>query len=181
MTTYTLPEFFKLMKPRRGRDRALIRKCITGLGLYAAQQARADPATPKIAELRGLIENLACYWGLDNVDGDPSAGPAILKEEFLDPFDARIQAVRSGVDIQADILAICRPYVIYGLYRYGADMAVSMGAMAKDEILSIAGLMKEIAAAWGCESATLDNLISDLETDAPLLEVPEPDAMGELP
>jgi hypothetical protein len=165
MPTYTLPELLEAMEPQSRSDKALIRECIDGLRLYAAQHAQRDPTSPKIAETRTLIETLTGYWGLDD------SGPDSV---YLKQFDDHIEAAVSGRDVS--ITNEHAAITVYGLYRYGMEMTVAQGVEAKDDILSMGALMREVAAAWDFESDTLDSLIASLEAEAQLLaDEPAPD------
>ncbi|MDR1538093.1 MAG: hypothetical protein LBU32_08870 [Clostridiales bacterium] len=46
MLRYTLEELIKIMEPQARRDKALIDKCIDGLGLYAAIKAMQEVGKP---------------------------------------------------------------------------------------------------------------------------------------
>lgn len=157
MPSYTLDELIEQMRPQAERDMALMLDCVDGLTLYAAQQAAADPASPKVAEMRGLIENLDGYWGLDEIDPD-----------ILRSFDERIGSVTPDAELSGEI-AKYQANTVYGLYRTGEDMVVSMGDSAADEIRSLSGLIKEIASAWDFESHILDNLTAHLDNEAIVL------------
>jgi hypothetical protein len=175
MPTYTLPELLEAMEPQSKSDKALIADCIAGLGLYAAGHAGLNPDSSKIAEMRSLVETLVCYWGLDDVNDDPMLSQDILNRAFLQPFDDRIEDAVHGAETAA-ITTEHAAITVYGLYRYGMEMTVAQGVEAKDDILSMGALMKEIAAAWDYESDTLDGLVASLEAEAQLLaDEPAPD------
>jgi len=163
MPAYTLDELIKIMQPQYERDKVLIRECIVGLTLYAAQHAAADTASPKVAEMRDLVEILACYWGLD--DG----GEQKLQSEFMRPFDNMVSLVPSGASLEAEIEKY-RSATVRGLHRYGMEMVAAQGVDSKDDILAARDLMNEIARAWDFESPVLDNLSRELESEARRLE-----------
>ena len=159
MPTYTLDELIKMNEPQAQRDKALISRCVDGLGLYAAQIAAEDRFSSKILEMRNLAETLVSYWGLDDDSLTKNAKP---RDEYLQAFDERVDEARTGGAVAGDAFQSA-PNVIYGLYRYGDDMAGSMGSEAMKEILSMSGLMKEIAKAWDFEPGVLDDLTTRLE------------------
>lgn len=163
MPYYTLDELIKKMEPQYVRDKTLMRECTAGLTLYAAQYAARDMDSPKIAEMRNLVELLACYWGLD--DG----GEAKLQRDFLRPFDNLIGLVPSGASLDAEIVKY-RAATILGLHRYGIEMAFCQGADCKDDILAMRDLMHEIARAWDFESPVLENMAHELESEVRRLE-----------
>ena len=100
MPTYTLGELQKLMEPQAQRDKALIGRCVDGLGLYAAQIAEGDRFSPKIEATRKLAENLIGYWGLGDSYLTKDARPM---EEFMRSFDSRVDEARSGGLAAGDI------------------------------------------------------------------------------
>lgn len=178
MPTYTLDELIKKMEPQNKRDLALIRKCVDGLTMYTAQRAQADPGSPKITEMRDLIERLDDYWDLNSVDSDTP------QRDFLNDFDEQIETAKSGEAVTENVYHHGAA-VVYGLYRYGEDMVGSQGDAAKDEILAMSRLMKEIAAAWDFEPHVLDDLTARLEAAAqrlgepviePAQQAPKPEA-----
>ncbi|MCL2853777.1 MAG: antirestriction protein ArdA [Defluviitaleaceae bacterium] len=140
------------------RDKALIGRCVDGLGLYAAQIAENNKFSPKINEMRELAENLIGYWGLYDSEGDES--PAKLLQTFND----RVDEAKTGGAITGDVYQTA-PNVIYGLYRYGEDMVTSMGRVAMNDILETSNLMKEIANHWDFDSDALDGLTVQLESE----------------
>jgi len=157
MPSYTLDELIKMMEPQAQRDKALINQCIEGLGLYAVQIAQGDSESSKIDEMRKLVENLVCYWGLDN-DGPPLA-------DFLDSFDNRIRSAISGMLIAGDTYRR-QSDTIYGLHRYGEEMVAVQGSDAMSEILDMSDLMKEIAKYWDYEPyAIVDDLATRLSAE----------------
>jgi hypothetical protein len=160
-TFYTLDKMLEMMEPQHQRDQALIRDCISGLTVYAAQHAQSDPDSPKIPEMRKLAEELAGYWGLD--DGLAET----IHRDFLQPFDESIEAAKNGAVVEDGSRHSAS--VIYGLYRYGEEMASSGEAVYKDDIQSMSNLMKEIASAWDFESHTLDDLTAQLEVEVQTL------------
>ena len=160
--TYTLTELIEKMEPQNRRDKAVIMDCIDGLGLYAALSAREDSDSPKIAELRGLAEQLVMYWGLDDSGFTENAKPL---DEFLQSFDNKVEygkcAESSGRIIESSLPYA--PSVISGLYLYGRDMVGSQGESAMSEIMRMSSLIKEIGAAWNLESSTIKNQSTRLE------------------
>jgi len=147
------------MAPQYEKDKILIRGCVAGLTLYAAQHAAKDPYSPKLAELRSLVEQLACYWGLEGGDA------VKLQNEFLQPFDNVIGLVPSGASLE-DEIGKYRATTVRGLYRYGMEMVFCQGADCRDDILATRDLINEIACAWDFESTTLDNMTRELEIEA---------------
>ena len=161
MPTYTVTELLKMMEPQARRDKELITQCVSGLGLYAAQRAQEHPGSPKIEELRGLVDNLVCYWGLDFGDG---AKPL---DDFMQSFDSLVDKAKSGEEILPDSPnPNFAADTVYGLYRYGEDMVVGQGDVAKADILSASLPMREIGKAWDFNSYMLEDLASRLEAEA---------------
>jgi hypothetical protein len=161
MPRYTLDELIKKMEPQGQRDKALIGRCVDGLGLYTAQIAAENRHSAAIDKMRELVENLVCYWGLNDDSLNKNAKPL---EDFLQAFDDRVSEARTGGAVIGDVFQTA-PNVIYGLYRYGEDMVGSMGNDAMGDILDTSELMKEIAEAWDFESDVLDGLTVRLETE----------------
>ena len=62
---YTLSETEEITAAQSRLDKALISRCIEGLGLYAAQIAAENKYSSEIGEIRELAETLIGYWGLD--------------------------------------------------------------------------------------------------------------------
>jgi hypothetical protein len=156
---YTLGELIEKMEPQARRDKLLINDCVEGLGLYAAQLARADADSPIITEMRDLAEQLVHYWGLNDDYLMTNAKPL---DEYMQAFNDKIEAVKFGYEIAGDVQQSAQS-VIYGLYRYGEDMVGSQGEIAMSEIMRMSGLIKEIGAAWDFDSDILNNLTARLE------------------
>ena len=127
--------------PQHGHDQILMRKCIGGLIIYAAQCAEDTPDSPKIAEIRSLIESIAAYWNLDEFS------PEKLQKDFLLPFDFLTETIKSGASLPGHLKEY-NVAVIYGLYRHCEDLVYSQGNEAKDEILSIKKIAVEIDKSW---------------------------------
>ena len=157
MPTYTLDELQKKMEPQAQRDKALIRRCVDGLSLYAAGIAENNRHSSKIEEMRKLAVNLVGYWGLDDYGANAKAS-----EEILDAFDEKVWEARSGGSVTGDIFQTA-PNVIYGLYRYGEEMIVGQGRDVMGEILDMRDLMNDIAQTWDFEPDVLDGLTARLE------------------
>jgi hypothetical protein len=158
MAKFTLDELIKMMEPQARLDKALIARCVDGLGVYAAQIAANDRFSHKIGETRELVETLVSYWGLD--EGED----ARELRSFLFDFDSRVDDAKSGGAVTDD------PFlfdfnVIFGLYRYGSDMLVSQGETAMGDILDVSERMKEIAEAWDFDAAVLGDLTGRLERE----------------
>ena len=158
MPSYTLNELIEAMEPQSRRDKALMGRCVEGLGLYAAQLAEDDRFSSKIDEIRKLADNLVGYWGLGFEDGSKSA------KEFMQAFDDRVDEARTGGAVGGDVYQTA-PNVIYGLHRYGQDMVASAGQEAMNDILKVNQLMKEIAKHWDFEPAVVDDLTAHLEAE----------------
>ncbi|MCL2853862.1 MAG: DUF3849 domain-containing protein, partial [Defluviitaleaceae bacterium] len=146
----------RFMEAQFHRDKALIGRCVDGLGLYAAQIAEENKFSSKINEVRNLAENLANYWGFE--DGTNTKSTA----DFLKAFDDLVDEARTGGALSGDIYQTA-PNVIYGLHRYGEDMVTSLGAESMNDILEVRDLMKDIAKRWDFESDVLDGLTEQLE------------------
>ena len=165
MPSYTLDELIEKMEPQAHRNHALIRRCVDGLGLYAAQIAEQDRHSSKIDKMRMLAETLVSYWGLNDASFYKYAKPL---EEFMDAFDARVDAARTGEKITSDVYQTSHN-VIYGLYCYGEDMVTSQGADAMIEILDMNDLMKEIGDAWDFEPEVIDGLAARLTAEVRIM------------
>ena len=159
MPTYSLDELMKQMEPQSRRDKALIARCIDGIGLYAAQLAAENGFSPKLKELRELAGTLVSYWGLDQGENAPRA------ESLLRAFDERVWDAGTGGKVDIDVLQT-GANVIFGLHRFGMEMIVAQGDSAIGDIMSVSALMKEIAAAWQFEPGLLNDLTTRLETEA---------------
>jgi hypothetical protein len=158
MPTYTLNELIEKMAPRARRDKALIGRCVDGLGLYAAQIAAENKHSSKIDDLRKFAENLVGYWGLEEAEGVKSAA------DLLDAFDERVWETKTGGAVTGDEYQSSQN-VIHGLYLYGVDMVGGQGRDAMGAILDTSDLMKEIAAAWDYEPEVLADLTARLEAE----------------
>ncbi|MCL1884650.1 MAG: hypothetical protein FWF81_12975 [Defluviitaleaceae bacterium] len=156
MPSYTINELLNAMAPQSRRDKALIGRCVEGLGLYAAQVAEENKSSSKIGEIRKLAENLVGYWGLGFEGSEKSA------EDFMQSFDDRVDEARTGGLVTGDVYQTA-PNVIYGLHRYGEDLVVSQGAGAMNDILDTSDLMKEIGKRWNFEPDVGDDLTKHLE------------------
>jgi hypothetical protein len=121
-------------------DRLLMRRCVEGLGLYAAQCAASDPQSPKLAEIRNLIEDLISYWSLD--DG----ADAIPMENFLRSFDQRLHAAETDMDA-----LLYRADTLGGLSLYMDEISGTHGDEMKDHISAVNDLIQEITAFWNDE------------------------------
>ena len=161
MPRYTLDELIEKMEPQAQRNHALIRRCIDGLGLYAAQIAEQDRQSSKIDKMRMLAEQLVSYWGLNDASFYNHAKPL---EEYMDDFDVRVDATRTGGNVTGDVYQSALN-VIYGLYCYGEDMISSQGADAMSEILDMRDLMIEIGTAWDFEPEVIDGLSARLTAE----------------
>jgi|GEM_PF-293808 len=138
---YTIDELIEKMAPQDERDKAVIRECIDGLGVYAAMVAQEGRNTSKVAEIRELISDLVPYWGLDYGEGSKSL------DDFLREFDDKVDiALRRGLD--ADTYEACNA-VLTGLARYGEEMVIAQGDSAMGEMLRIGDLMNEVAEYFG--------------------------------
>lgn len=160
---YTLNELIEKMRPQAEKDNALMRRCVSGLALYAGQRAQADPASPEIAEMRALVENIACYWGMD--DGSPEK----LHNDFMKPFESIVAAALTGENLE-DAIDLQRASTVHGLYRYGLEMVCAQGLDSKDDILAMSGLIRKLAYAWDFESDTLDNMANGLDAEVRAME-----------
>ncbi len=156
MAIYTLDEHIKMLEPQARLDKALIARCVEGLGIYAAQKAADDHFSPKIGEMRELVETLVDYWLLyDGENKKPLSS-------FLVDFDLRVDEAKSGGAVMEDSF-LYDFNVIFGLYRYGSDMLVSQGEAAMGDILDVSERMKEIAETWDFDTAVLGDLTGRLE------------------
>ena len=159
MPTYTLNELIDMMEPQARQDKEIITNCIHGLELYAAQQAEKDTASPKIAEMRGLIERLVLYWGID--DGE-NAKPVSY---FMQSFDACIEDVNAG----GQLIGSYHQHMnaINGLHLFGMEMVAAQGDMAIGDILATRDLIKEMAAHWDIEPRSIvDDMADQLTSEA---------------
>ena len=138
MSTYIKDELRGSKDPQRKLDDYLMRRCIGGLTLYAAQLAQYNPESAKIAEIRSLIENLAGYWGLDGFSLDT------LQKDFLMPVDFLTEMVKAGADLAHDPNEYAVD-VVLGLYKHCEDLVTSQGIEAKGEIVAIGKLASVIA------------------------------------
>jgi len=161
---FTLPELMEKMAPQYEKDKILIRECMVGLTLYAAQHAANDPSSPKIAEMRSLVEQLAVYWGLDE------GGDEKLQNDFLRPFDNVIGFVPAGASLE-DEIGKHRAATVRGLHCYGMEMVFCQGIDCRDDILAMRDLMNEIARAWDFESQPLDDMARKLEAEVKRLDM----------
>ena len=152
MPEYTLGEIIKRTEAQSMHDKALIERCIDGLGLYTSQIVAENRNSDKIKEMRKLVENLVGYWGLN--DG-ANAKPL---EDFLDTFDVRVYEAKTGGAVIGDVFQSALN-VIYGLYRYGEDMVGGQGLDAAGEILNMSELIQDIADHWDFEP---QKMVADL-------------------
>ncbi len=136
MATYTLEELIKMSEPQARLDKALIARCVDGLGYYAARIAADDRFSPKIGETRELVETLVDYWML--YDGENSRSLS----SFLFDFDSRVDEAKSG-GVVMDDTSLFDYSIIAGLYRYGMEMVTAQGETAMGDILDICERMKE--------------------------------------
>jgi len=129
------------------RDKALINRCVDGLGLYAALKARESKHTSKIKDLQELANRIVDYWGLDS--------------KVIQMFNCRNNEART-IGVVAGSAYQASHNVIYGLYRYCMDIIESQGSDSMGEVLDVSDLMKEIAAAWEFESDILEDMTDEL-------------------
>jgi len=156
MPTYTLNELLEKMEPQARRDKALIGRCVDGLGLYTAQLAADNKNDPKIEKMKALAERILGYWGLEDAAGtEPS-------RSFLDTFYERVYDASTGGAVTSDVYQAAHN-VIFGLYRYGEDMVVSQGKDAMSEILDMCDLMEDVAEKWDYESSIVADLNDHLK------------------
>jgi hypothetical protein len=158
MATITLSEMLELMEPQAKLDKALIARCIDGIGLYAAQIAEKDMHSPKIGELRETCDLLYNYWWLDGDDLDTDY------TGLLASFDARVQEAGTGGKVECDIFQTA-PNVIHGLHCYCKDMVTGAGAEGAGSIKKAVELMKEIGSHWNYDHGALDVLTGELEAE----------------
>jgi len=144
----------------RRRDKALLRRCVDGLGLYAAQIAAENRHSSKIEELRKFIEDLIGYWYLDGAYG--------TKPDYLRAFDDRVDDAKTGGVVTGDVYQTSMN-VISGLHLYAGEMAVIQGADTLGNIIDVRDLMNEIAKHWDFEPDVMDVL--DAQVDAELREL----------
>ncbi|MDR1021212.1 MAG: DUF4316 domain-containing protein [Synergistaceae bacterium] len=161
MPSYTLNELAEKVEPQARRDKALIERCIDGLGFYAAQIAEEDRNSSKIEKTRTFVETLVGYWGLNDSEYYTKAKPL---EDYLRVLDDRVSEARTSGAVAGDVFQTALN-VIYGLYQYGEEMVVCQGADAMGDILDVSDMMKEIARAWDFESDILDSLTARLESE----------------
>jgi hypothetical protein len=148
----------EVLEPQAYAEKLLVRLCVEGLGVYAAQEAQFGNNSTKIKDIRDLVEQLVCYFGLD--DGDDAKS----LNSFLWDFDGQIDTAKSNTEsIFADEFTARN--VIYGLYHYGNDMVTSQGEIAMSDILGISEQMKKIAKAWDFDSEVLGKLTAKLEAE----------------
>ena len=140
--TYTLGDLIEKMEPQNRKDKAVMRDCIDGLGVYAAMVALDRYNTSKSAEISGLISDLVHYWGLDS--GEDSKPVDDFLQEFDDVVD---DAVRNG-GIDADSYKACAD-ILTGLARYGEEMASTQGSDAMGDMIKIGDLLNEVAEYFG--------------------------------
>ena len=154
----TMNELLETMASQSRRDKALMGRCVEGLGLYAAQIAEENKSSSKIGEMRNLAENLVGYWGLEFNGSEKNA------KDFMQAFDDLVDEAKTGGKITGDVYQTA-PNVIYGLHRYGEDMVVSQGAEAMNDILGVCELIKDIAKHWDFEPDVVDDLTAHLEAE----------------
>lgn len=157
MRNNTLEELVTSAETEYRQELALIRECVGGLTQYATRIAQSDRASPMIADLRSLVENLAIYWGLDSGD------PAILDRNYLQPFDQWTKD--ADTDMEIYITPKQCDAIVQGLYRYCGGLLVDLDNEAKGELLHIKGIMTRLASEWGFESKALDCLITRIKAD----------------
>ena len=157
MQNNTLENLVSKAETECRQELALIRECVGGLTQYATRIAQSDRASPMIAEIRSLVENLAIYWGLDAGD------PAILDRNYLQPFDQWTQ----DADIDMDIYVTPKQCdaIVQGLYRYCGGLIIDLDNGAKGELLHIKDIMSGLASEWGFESKALESLITRIDAD----------------
>ena len=126
------------------QDKAIIHNSIEGLGVYAAMIStdRHNRNESKVAEVRGIIENMASYWGLDMDDGSKPI------DEILQAFDDRVDEAIHGNVADADTYRACAD-ALTGLSRYSEDLIVSQGADAMHTLLSVGDLMIDVGEYFG--------------------------------
>lgn len=139
---FTLNELIERMKPQSRADKAVIRDCVEGLGVYAALTAVGSNSEYKTKDIRSMVDTLVSYWCLgEEADGKTHA-------EFMQEFDDRVDtAIRSG-GIDADLYEACAN-TLTGIARYGEDLYVAHGNDAMEEMLKIAELLEEIGEYFG--------------------------------
>ena len=119
---------------RIAENKALIRKCIDGLGVYAMIVAENDPKSHKITEINDMIGRMVTHWGLD------SGLNAKSVEEYQDELKSLITgkiAKNIGVDRY--------PGLAKGLYLHGKDLVANQGTNTMGEILQVSDMLGDLA------------------------------------
>jgi hypothetical protein len=139
---FTLDELIERMEPQSQIDKAIMRDCIEGLGVYAASKAVDNHIEAKTKEMRDMVETLASYWCLDD-------GPdAKSIDEFLQEFDDKVDTAIRSDSVDADYHAACAN-TLTGLARYGEELNVAQGNDAMGEMLKVADLLEEVGEYFG--------------------------------
>lgn len=90
---YTTTEYLSLIGPRYNAYEEQIRRCISGLTAYAAQQA-ANRQDAQLPMLRGLIMEMALYWNLDG--GLDKASDKRMERRYGGGFDRAVAEARQS-------------------------------------------------------------------------------------
>jgi hypothetical protein len=118
-------------------SKAIIRGCIDGLAVYAALVSIDRHSRHEANEIRGFIENLAQYWGLDAGENAKSV------DIILRAFDDKVDIVMSK-KLDADTYTACADSLT-GLSHHGMELIVCQGSDVMDEIVQVCDLLYEVS------------------------------------
>ena len=118
-------------------SKAIIRGCIDGLAVYAALVSIDRHSRHEANEIRGFIENLAQYWGLDAGENAKSV------DIILRAFDDKVDIVMSK-KLDADTYTACADSLT-GLSHHGMELIVCQGSDVMDEIIKVCDLLYEVS------------------------------------
>lgn len=91
--SYSINEYLELIEPTYQVYREQVRRCISGLTAYAAQQA-AIHQDGQLPMLRGLVMEMACFWNLDG--GMDRAADERMERKYGGGFDQAVSEARQS-------------------------------------------------------------------------------------
>lgn len=119
----TIPEILTKNAQIFSEQKAAIRRCISGLTIYAAGLV-ANHQEGDIPMLRQFIAEMAEFWNPDDIEG--KNGYLIIREKYVGAFNQAVATARTSD--QASVLSSqVQENILSGLDLYAQEMANSGG------------------------------------------------------
>ena len=146
------------------QDRELARTTIRGLTSYAEQIAHRGKED-EVQLVRGLVDALSLYWGVDG------------KQDWTGEFDARVQHARQGGGRPRRCSNLICLKTVKGLSRYAEEMASAQGVEEMERILEIPDVIRRLGKEWEMSQSDIENPCRRIEEIAGSLQEPQ-ETMG---